>query len=580
MDDNFSPSPSTCFSEVVRILKNRSPAIRNEEDLLAIRNLFNPTLSASDIVWAALSHKQKLVLCKYFVFKTVYEDEGQMACVERRDAVVVSKKESSYGIFILIKGRATISITDGPSLLVDSGGDSSQLGHVLGRLSIQSDDANDFFKHDATTSCEGGNISMYNQFMSNRRGNGVIVRFEKGSTYTFLPETQSRQFLDRLSASLTAKRVLNDVGIMNLLSKQTHENGCSNDSLLDGENKATKVFQIKAGQILIKEGDSVDKVVFIAKGSCFILRSNRENEVHCVGSLIAPCFVGITALFDNVKSGGLQPVSVMAATNGCAFSFCSLCFLTSVDRASVTNAFRDLAKCQLAAWSIRHHAIENEEVGALPAPRDCSKVIRPRVKAKQQPLPVNIELLTGQSTKENSINMDESSESIQSSIDINALYKGKLNRSKFLSAIHETMSIDLKEERTIENDVVGGRDTLGLIDWDKSNALADIISALSENCVQVDVPTCEGTNPFHNFTINSVASVSNEDGLQMLLQMPFSLQSTSRLRHMADKCCLGRKRPPEYDDSDPLLMPTPSVVSRKMHGKTLPVVRQIKCDAG
>ena len=53
MDKNFSPSPSTYFTEVVRILKNRSPAIRNEDDLLAIHNLINPTLSTSDIVWAA-----------------------------------------------------------------------------------------------------------------------------------------------------------------------------------------------------------------------------------------------------------------------------------------------------------------------------------------------------------------------------------------------------------------------------------------------------------------------------------------------------------------------------------------------
>jgi hypothetical protein len=44
-----------------------------------------------------------------------------------------------------------------------------------------------------------------------------------------------------------------------------------------------------------------------------------------------------------------------------------------------------------------------------------------------------------------------------------------------------------------------------------------------------------------------------------------------RIDCMADRC-LGRRRLPEYVDSDPLLEPCPSVVSREMHGKTLPIV--------
>lgn len=80
---------------------------------------------------------------------------------------------------------------------------------------------------------------------------------------------------------------------------------------------------------------------------------------------------------------------------------------------------------------------------------------------------------------------------------------------------------------------------------------------------------CERDDPFHNFDIDTNAS-----SFEMTLQMPSRVPK--RIDHMAQKC-LGRKRPEEYDDSDPFLKPCPSVVSRKMHGKTLPRVRRVKC---
>lgn len=77
-------------------------------------------------------------------------------------------------------------------------------------------------------------------------------------------------------------------------------------------------------------------------------------------------------------------------------------------------------------------------------------------------------------------------------------------------------------------------------------------------------------DPFHNFTINS-----DDSDQQMALLMPTPLDN--RLAHMADNFLgLGRKRPPQYDDSDPFLSPVPSSVDRKMHGKTLPIVRRAK----
>ena len=83
----------------------------------------------------------------------------------------------------------------------------------------------------------------------------------------------------------------------------------------------TKLFRFRRGQILIKECDVADNFLFVSTGSCLIFRSDEEGEVHCVGSIMSPCFVGITDLFgsgDSVGRGpcGCHSVSVVAATHG------------------------------------------------------------------------------------------------------------------------------------------------------------------------------------------------------------------------------------------------------------------------
>jgi CRP-like cAMP-binding protein len=122
----------------------------------------------------------------------------------------------------------------------------------------------------------------------------------------------------------------------------------------------TKLFHFRRGQILIKEGDDADNFLFVSTGSCLIFRSDEEGEVHCVGSIMSPCFVGITDLFGSGDSVGRGPcgrhsVSVVAATHGCAFSCCSLCFTSFVNGVSsnsgLANAFRFLSQSQMATWT-------------------------------------------------------------------------------------------------------------------------------------------------------------------------------------------------------------------------------------
>jgi hypothetical protein len=129
----------------------------------------------------------------------------------------------------------------------------------------------------------------------------------------------------------------------------------------------TKLFHFRRGQILIKEGDDADNFLFVSTGSCLIFRYDEEGEVHCVGSIMLPCFVGITDLFGSGDSVGRGPcgshsVSVVATMHGYAFSCCSLCFTSFVNGVSsnsgLANAFRFLSQSQMATWTTPTRAEE------------------------------------------------------------------------------------------------------------------------------------------------------------------------------------------------------------------------------
>lgn len=77
--------------------------------------------------------------------------------------------------------------------------------------------------------------------------------------------------------------------------------------------------------------------------------------------------------------------------------------------------------------------------------------------------------------------------------------------------------------------------------------------------------------PFHNFTTTS-SNDGNIDTTESDNHMSLSMppQISNRIAQMEK--CLGRNRIQEYDNTDPFLKPYPSVVDRKMHGKTLPII--------
>ena len=156
--------------------------------------------------------------------------------------------------------------------------------------------------------------------LSEKKGK-TTIHFDKGSTYLVLRSAHSKPYLERLQGSLTEKSVLNDIGIGDILSHEKDCN-CTDDNLI-------KVFSFKAGQVLTKQGDDPDRVLLIATGSCLVYRKNEEDEVHCVGSFVAPYFIGISSPFlADICSLVKEQVSVVAVKSGVAISFCSSCFLT------------------------------------------------------------------------------------------------------------------------------------------------------------------------------------------------------------------------------------------------------------
>lgn len=599
IDDESVPGmvalpPPSSFAAVAPLLK-KSAAVRTEDDLRQIVAALEPALAA-DAVWAALSPRQKRRAGKHLELTTAFEDGGDVWCVEKgRVAGARRDDPPPCGLCILVRGRATIAHA-GRSLVVHGGdGGTHKLRMVLGRLSVPSGDAREFFKRGPAIE---GKDSLYHRFVPPKRGRegDVTARFERGSTYIVLPETQSRRSLGRLDASLVAMRVLGDLEMATLLRKRTHNRHCARAAPLEGVTRATWVFPFWAGHILLREGDAPDRILLVATGSCLILRSDKEQEFRCVGSLAAPCFVGISPFFGGGDhggkgaDGGAQPVTVVAATDGHAFLFCPNCFLTALDNDSTSDAtagectpksrlvlaFQSLARSQMEAWALRpgigEAACEEEEALVTHdavAEDDDDEFWSEFDQGQSEADPGQkrlIEKLRAAQEKE-ILEMKMRTENSKMPIDVDSkISKGKLNRSKFLAAIHETFS-DNCMAVTEPSPFVDNREKW-LLEGDKSNVLRDTIAALSKGC-GADATAVEDNDPFHNFAVD--APLGTDGDLRMSLQKPPLMPN--RLERMATTC-LGRKRPPEYDDSDPFLKPHPSMVSRKLHGKTLPIVRR------
>lgn len=511
-------------TDAIRLIKNKSPAIRTEVDIDLIRTTFDGVLGA-DPVWAILSTPQKNCLCKHFEFKAALSEGGDLyPCVEKTAVRQHALDNSLAGLFILLRGDAKVSL--GPHSIVIHGRDGFA---VLGRLPIP---------EDVPLQSDESNASLYHRFVALARGcMDVSVQFFRGASYIHLPILKSRPFIEKLNASLLTRRMLVDIGMSGLLQCEHRMS----------DNGISKVFQFRPGTVLIKQGSVANRVLFIAKGSCFIFRSaNKHSPPLCVGSLSSPSFIGFSPLLgeDNDENFGIHPVSVVAVEVGFAYSLCSRQFLSIIKQSTndLVQAFTILADCQkiwIDAADEYYADSERDELDTVE--EDTEK-------------PVEYE--TEEQSNKNDINIADL---------ISNIGNGKLQRTKMLTALHGS----LIEEKPHVGEDLNDLDH-PLLQSISKNLLKEIMTNLERDC-GVTFGCCnEGHDPFHNFSI-----YSDNAEAQMTLLMPTPVPG--RLACMADNFLgLGRKRHPKYDDSDPFLMPVPSAVDRKMHGKTLPIIRRAK----
>ena len=252
--------------------------------------------------------------------------------------------------------------------------------------------------------------------------------------------------------------MLNDIGIGDILQKKSHEIDCN----CSGSNPI-KVFAFKDGQICLKQGDEPDRVLLVATGSCLVYRKNKENEVHCVGSFVAPCFIGLTPfLQDDICSLEKEQVSVVAVERGVAISLCSSCFVT-VMSSKMKDAFTNLARTQMKMWTTTD---EDETSNSMdPQHQKAEEVASKEESAYQKSIHANA-----------TIDEDENDTTAHALDEV--LQKGRLKRSKVLSTIHNTISSDLNNTKE-QLDVIHNREKW-LLDIDKQNLLRDIMVALSK----------------------------------------------------------------------------------------------------
>jgi CRP-like cAMP-binding protein len=522
------------MSDALRIIKSKSAAIRTDSDLDLIRTTFDADLSGADVVWASLSNRQKNCLCKHFEFRAALSDGGDFyPCVEKTG--VDSLKSHPVGLFVLLRGEAMVSI--GNHSISLRGGDGVRAKRViLGRLAIP-EDALDFF---FVRSGRAAN-NTYHEFVSlERECEEVSLRFSKGASYCFLPESRSRVFIERLNASLLTRRILRDIGISELM----HQKPTMSDK------EMPEITQFRPGDVLLKEGTVANRVLFVAKGSCVIFRKPKRGvPPMCVGSLTSPSFIGFSPLLlaNENRIGhcfGIHPVSVVAVTTGYVFSFSSKQFLIEIKHSKssvdLVAAFKHLALVQQIWIDAAKELCANDETEEL------------EVIVKEEK--VNPLRSTQNQTEENK--EDEIAKLISN------IGKGKLRRTKVLSTLHESLTSD---NNSLALD--SSRLDHPLLQSISKNLLKEIMANLEKDG-GVIFGCNESGDPFHNFSIES-------NDYDMALMMPTPV--LDRLGSMAHNFLgLGRKRPPKYDESDPFLLPVPSAVDRKMHGKTLPIIRRAK----
>ena len=515
-------------TDVIRLIKNKSPAIRTEVDINLIRTTFDGVLGA-DPVWTILSDKQKNCLCKHFEFKAALSEGGDLyPSVEKTGVQQRALVDSLAGLFILLRGDAKVSI--GQHSIVIHGRDGLA---VLGRLPTP---------EDIHVQSKEFNASLYHRFVALERGcKDVSVQFCKGASYVHLSTLKSRVFIERLNASLLTRRIFSDIGMSRLLQRK---HTMSDDGI-------SKVFQFRPGNVLIKQESVANQVLFIAKGSCFIFRNTHKRAPPlCVGSLCSPSFIGFSPLLleENNNNCGKHPVSVVAVEDGFAYSFCSRQFLSIIKQPTndLVQAFSVLAECQ----NIWINAAD--EYYADSEPEELDTV--------EEKVEEEVEETVESETKEQIDNSDVN----MADLILSNIANGKLQRTKMLTALHGSLA----EEKQDDFEELDGLDN-PLLQSISKNLLKEIMANLEQDCGVTFGCYNEGDDPFHNFSIHS----DNADAQMTLLMPPVP----GRLAHMADNFLgLGRKRPPKYDDSDPFLMPVPSAVDRKMHGKTLPIIRRAK----
>ena len=535
------------MSDAIRLIKNRPTAIRTDSDLDLIRKTFDADLLSVDAVWASLSSKQKMTLVKHFEYKAALSEEGDVFLHKRSTN---NQECISPGLFILFHGEAVVSTRQ--HSIVIHGGDGVRVGRaVLGRLDLP-EDAHDFFaKVDETMRSE--NKSLYHKFVSLEEDcKEISIHFQKGASYLMLPQPKSKIFIERLNASLITRRVLRGIGISELLNMNT-----------TNFDDKPKIWRFKPGHVLLKEGSIANRVLFVAKGSCFVFRraySKQTSQQLCVGSLASPSFIGFAPLFLDCtidgNSFGIQPVSIVANSEGYAFSFCSRKFISVLKntKTDLVNAFNYLAECQRGWTDIDDLECPGGDGDQSEKVNIADEEIRDTAKEDTRDEPASEE-------------MDPDNEKQYSGIDRNDLISnigsGKLRRSKLLQSLHKSLSSHSQNGSLLRNI------DHPLLQSINTHLLKEIMKNLERDC-GVIFRRNESDDPFHNFTIESNASKEN---MTLLIPRP----DLDRLHRMGKNFLgLGRKRLPKYDDSDPFLLPVPSAVDRKYHGKTLPIVRRAK----
>lgn len=250
----------TSRKELEKLL-SECPSIRKPRMLEKIYDIVSSETEINkDPFWRFLQTKDlRCALCRYMRLSHVYDDDGESYRLDGRS-------QSNCRLCVLLRGEVHLSCKGYSAVF------SSTHGSIFGSLHLpKSLEAivarGGIGKEGGEEECEKEE-SLFRQFVTTLQENGLSVHdtsvsVKKGSSFVYIVSKDLRPFIDRLCHRLSSLSILESLGLRCL------RNQC-------------KLRTFRRGQVIVREGEENGHIFLLVKGSCHLFKcQERDDSILC-----------------------------------------------------------------------------------------------------------------------------------------------------------------------------------------------------------------------------------------------------------------------------------------------------------